>query len=165
MVAGPALSYGWGVRFGRVRWAKVLAAPIAALAALVVVGCAGYPRGVRACAVRAGIGSATVCAFGLQGVRVSVTDTPDGVQLALSSVGDAAELLQRAHDIVEGTREPGVWQLTPEAARAAQKTRLAFIEEAGGVVVVARAIDPADLGEIRLALRERFDRTRSMACD
>jgi hypothetical protein len=115
--------------------------------------------------MRAGTGSATVCEFGLQGVRVSVTDTLDGVELALSSVGDATEVRKRAHDIVEGTGEPGVWQLTPEAARAAQKARFAFIEERGGVVVVARAIDPADLDEIRLALHERFDRTRSMACD
>jgi hypothetical protein len=133
--------------------------------ALSSTACMGYPRGARACAVRAGAGSATVCAFGLQGVRASVTDVPDGVELAFSSVGDAAELRKRAHDVVEGSTEPGAWQLPPDAARIARLARLSYVDDPRGVVVVARAIDPGDLPEIRLAVHDRFDRTRSTSCD
>jgi hypothetical protein len=163
-MAPPSLVYASVVRIDRVRFGWAAAAGIFAFG-FASAGCVGYPRGARACAMRAGAGSATVCAFGLQGVRASVTDTADGVELAFSSVGDAAELRKRAHDVVEGSTEPGAWRLPPEEARVARKTRLSFVDDERGVIVIARAIDPDDLAEIRLAVHERFDSTRSTACN
>jgi hypothetical protein len=132
---------------------------------LMTQACIGYPRGARACSMRAGTGSSTLCAFGLPGVRAAATDVPGGVELSFSAVGDMVELRKRVHDVVEGNTDPGPWHLPPEGERIARKTHLSLIDEPGGVVVLARAIDPADLDEIRAAVHDRFDRTRSTACD
>jgi hypothetical protein len=164
MVARPANPYGCVVRNIRVRFG-LAALAASALATLLLPGCIGYPRGVRSCSMRAGAGSSTVCAFGLPGVRASVTDLADGVELSFSSVGDASELRKRAHDVVAGSTEPGAWRLPPESERIARKARLSFVDGPRGVVVVARAIDPDDLPEIRTAVHQRFDRTRSTACN
>jgi hypothetical protein len=152
-----------GKRVGRLSGATL--AFVGAVAAFFTQGCIGYPRGARSCSMRSGVGSSTVCAFGLQGVRASVKDVPGGVELSFSAVGDAAELRRRAHDVVEGSTEPGAWRLPPESERIARKAHLSFVDDPRGVVVVARAIDPDDLYEIRSAVHDRFDRTRGTACD
>jgi hypothetical protein len=165
MVARPAHAYACVVRNVRVRFGFTALAASALACALLLPGCIGYPRGARSCSMRAGAGSSTVCAFGLPGVRASVTDLPDGVELSFSAVGDASELRRRAHDVVEGSTEPGAWRLPPESERVARKAHLSFVDGPRGVIVVARAIDPDDLPEIRTAVHHRFDRTRSTACN
>lgn len=165
MVATPALPYGWVVRFHCVRSVTATLGSTACAALLLLQGCIGYPRGARACSMRAGAGSSTVCAFGLPGVRAAVADVPDGVELSFSAVGDAAELRKRAHDVVEGSTAPGAWRLPPASERIARKTHLSYVDEPRGVIVVARAIDPGDLDEIRSAVHGRFDRSQSMACN
>jgi len=132
---------------------------------VVAAGCMGYPRGVRACSMRAGMGSSTLCAFGLPGVRASAKDVPGGIELSFSAVGDVTELRKRVHDVVEGNTAPDAWRLPPDGERIARKARLSLADEPEGVVVLALANHPADLKEIRAAVHERFDRTRSTACD
>ncbi len=136
-----------------------------ALAAMGLTGCLGYPRGVRACAMRAGSGSSTVCAFGLPGVRASATDVPGGVELRFSAVGDGAELRRRVHDVIEGSTRAGAWHLPPEEERVARKAKLSYADGSNAVIVVARAIDVNDIPEIRAAVHERLDEMRSASCD
>jgi len=131
---------------------------VAAMAS-VTGGCAQCPvKGSTHLSRRVPSGSATICAFGLPGVRSSVQDTADGVDVELVTVGDATELRKRVHDVLEDHREPGAWKLKPEQQKIARKLHATLIDEPHGLLVRAAPNDPADLEEIRVAIHDRVEK-------
>jgi len=139
---------------------------IASVAVAVVgTGCAECPvKGSTHLSRRVPPGSATICAFGLPGVRTSVQDTQGGVDVTLATVGDATELRKRVHDVLEDRHEPGAWRLKPEHERIARKLRAQIIDEPHGLLVRATPIDPSDLVEIRTAIHDRVEKATSNEC-
>jgi hypothetical protein len=104
--------------------------------------------------------SATVCALGIPGVRMSLSDSPDGVDLTFAVVGDAAELRKRAHEALAGT-----YPLRPESAALVRRVHATILDEPYGLVVHAVPIDPAQLDSVRAAFVERLDDLRASGCD
>jgi hypothetical protein len=104
--------------------------------------------------------SATVCALGIPGVRMSLSDSPDGVDLTFAVVGDAAELRKRAHEALAGT-----YPMTPESTALVRRVHATIFDEPYGLVVHAVPIDPAQLDSVRAAFLERLDDLRSGRCD
>jgi hypothetical protein len=107
-----------------------------------------------------------VCALGLPGVRASITDTPDGVKMSFSSVGQADELRKRTHAIAAGNVEPEGFRVSAEAERMLHKVNLSYVDEPVGITIFASAIDPNDIAEIRSCAHGRLERAQSNpSCD
>jgi hypothetical protein len=104
--------------------------------------------------------SSTVCALGIPGVRTSVRDTPDGVELTLVAVGNATELRNRAHAALAGK-----YPLRPESKALAARVRATIRDEPCGLVVHLVPIDEAQLSSVRDATRRLIDDLTWTTCD
>jgi hypothetical protein len=104
--------------------------------------------------------SSTVCALGIPGVRTSVRDTPDGVELTLGVVGDATELRTRARAALVGR-----YPLRPDAMALASRVHATLYDESCGLVVHLVPIDSTELSSVRDAARRLIDDLRWTTCD
>jgi hypothetical protein len=103
---------------------------------------------------------ATVCAFGIPGVRTSVRETIDGIDVWFGVVGDdPAELRRRAHGSIDGT-----YPLRPETRALARRVRVILHDEEDGLVMHVVPIDPTELDAIRGAVRTILAEDGTMSC-
>jgi hypothetical protein len=135
-----------------------LIAELSVLVTLVTAqGCDPYAMRVGRHLPRA---SSTICAFGLPGVRTSLRDTSDGVDVTFVLVGDAAELRGRAHAALAGT-----YPLRPESRALARRLRTTLRDEPDGLVIHATPLDPAELVSVREAIHHLVEDVLSSGCD
>ncbi len=106
-------------------------------------------------------GASTICAFGVPGVRTSVFDTDDGVDITFNVMGDAGELQRRVHDALA---DRGPYCMHPETRAIARRVHATVTDEPRGLIIHAVPIDPKDLDDVREAIRRRVENATRGDC-
>lgn len=124
----------------------------------------------------------TTCPLGIRGARIAMTNTKDGVALAVRAYGDVEEVRRRVREAANVDRTPEVRRsgTTEDAStggedRSEPRGRLgladlgvAVVAEAQntptGATLLVRPQDPADLDRMRKALVKRERRVREARC-
>lgn len=118
----------------------------------------------------------TTCPFGVRGARVSMSDTDDGVVIALRAFGDVGEVRLRARDAAAmygagahrgrghdgahgGGHSHGLG-----LARLGMPVQAEVENTAEGARIIVRPKVATDLKRMRAALREREGRVRAGEC-
>jgi hypothetical protein len=104
---------------------------------------------------------ATVCAFGIPGVRTSIRETSDGVDVRFGVVGDdPTELRRRAHGSIEGT-----YPLRADTKALARRVHVTIYDEEDGLIMHVVPNDLAEIASIRSAVRNILDEDETMRCE
>ena len=118
----------------------------------------------------------TTCPFGVRGARVRMSDTEDGVVLALRAFGDVGELRRRAHDAA-AIYGPGAHRgLGHDGAHGGGHQHGLGLAHLGvpveaeakdtpeGALITVRPKAASDLARMRAALRKREGQVRTGEC-
>ncbi len=105
-------------------------------------------------------GSSTVCVFGVRGVRAFARETDDGMDVTFTVVGDGEELRRRAHAAVNGE-----FPVRPETRVIMRQVTATVYDEPEGLMIHAKAKDPAMLEQIQDEIRQVIDEATSDRCD
>lgn len=118
----------------------------------------------------------TTCPFGVRGARVRMSDTEDGVVIALRAFGDVGQLRHRASDAAamygpgahRGLGHDGVHggghRHGLGLAHLGVPVRAEAENTPDGAIITVRPQSPAELPRMRAALREREGRVRAGEC-
>jgi hypothetical protein len=154
-----------------------LAVVVVLVVAAVEVGCSSSSLRPPVAVGRPAIPEpSTTCPFGVRGARVNMSETEDGMVIALRGYGDVTELRRRARDAAamygpgahRGLGHDGVHGRGDRHGLGLAHLGVPVLAEEQdtpeGARITVRPVLTADLDRMRKALREREERTRSGKC-